>query len=193
MICLLFWLALPDNPLTGLLLILAAALQLLRLSRWGGARTLKDPLVPILHIGYLCILTGLLLLGLSIAGLDVPRSAAIHALTAGAMTTMILAVMTRATLGHTGRALKASDGTVVLYICVTAAALLRVGASLGLGSYPLLMDISGLAWVGSFDSLPGDLRADALAGPRGLARQVDGSSGLSCLIGSIPLKRPIVI
>jgi uncharacterized protein involved in response to NO len=149
-ICLLFWLALPNNALTGLLLILAAALQLLRLSRWGGARTLKDPLVLILHIGYLWIPTGLLLLGLSIGGFDVPRSAAIHALTAGAMTTMILAVMTRATLGHTGRALKASYGTVVLYICVTVAAVLRVGASLGLGSYPLMVDISGLAWVGSF-------------------------------------------
>ena len=90
---------------------------------------------------------GLLLLGLSIGGFDVPRSAAVHALTAGAMTTMILAVMTRATLGHTGRPLKANRGTIVLYICVTTAAVLRVAASSGLGSYRPLLDISGLAWI----------------------------------------------
>ena len=146
-ICLLFWLALPGNRLTGLLLIFAAALQLLRLSRWGGMRAMSDPLVLILHVGYAWIPIGLLLLGLSIGGFDVPRSAAVHALTAGAMTTMILAVMTRATLGHTGRALKANEATVVLYICVTVAALLRVAASLGLGSYRSLLDISGSAWI----------------------------------------------
>jgi uncharacterized protein involved in response to NO len=148
-ICLSVWLALPDNPLTGALLMLAAALQSLRLSRWGGARTMRDPLVLILHIGYLWIPIGLLLLGLSICGFDVPRSAAIHALTAGAMTTMILAVMTRATLGHTGRDLKANRGTVMLYICVTLAALLRVVASLGLGPYLPMLEISGAAWVAS--------------------------------------------
>jgi len=148
-ISLLFWIAIPGNQLTGLLLILAAALQLLRLLRWGGVRTLSDPLVLILHVGYAWIPIGLFLLGLNLGGFGVPRSAAIHALTAGAMTTMILAVMTRAILGHTGRALKANGATVVIYICVTIAALLRVSASLGFGSYPLLLDISGLAWLGS--------------------------------------------
>lgn len=146
-ICLLSWIAFPDNKLTGLLLILAAALQLLRLSRWGGIRVAADPLVVILHVGYAWIPIGLLLLGLNLSGFDVPRSAAIHALTAGAMTTMIVAVMTRATLGHTGRALKANRATVVLYICVTVSALLRVAASLGLASYRLLLDISGFTWI----------------------------------------------
>jgi uncharacterized protein involved in response to NO len=146
-ICLAFWLALPGNRLTGLLLVLAAALQLLRLSRWGGLRVVTDPLVLILHVGYAWIPVGLFLLGLSIGGFDVPRSAAVHALTAGAMSTMVLAVMTRATLGHTGRALKASGATVALYACVTVAALLRVGASLGLGQYRLLLDIGGTAWI----------------------------------------------
>jgi uncharacterized protein involved in response to NO len=63
------------------------------------------------------------------------------------MTTMILAVMTRATLGHTGRALRAGRTTVALYICVTIAAVLRVAASLGLGSYRFLLDIGGFAWM----------------------------------------------
>lgn len=148
-ICLLFWIAFPRNALTGGMLMLAAALQLIRLSRWGGVQTLSDPLVLILHVGYLWIPFGLLLLGLSISGFAVPRSAAIHALTAGAMTTMILAVMTRATLGHLGRELRANRATVVLYLCVTLGALLRVAASLGFGSYMFMLNVGGLSWAAS--------------------------------------------
>jgi uncharacterized protein involved in response to NO len=148
-ICLAFWIAFPRNVLTGGMLMLAAALQLGRLSRWGGVQTLSDPLVLILHVGYLWIPVGLLLLGLSISGFAVPRSAAIHALTAGAMSTMILAVMTRATLGHLGRELQANRATVVLYLCVTLGALLRVAASLGLGSYMFMLNVAGLSWAAS--------------------------------------------
>lgn len=145
-LALLLWLAFPENRLTGFVLMLAAAAQALRMSRWGGARTFTDPLVAILHVGYLWIPAGLLLLGLSTAGWNVPRSAGIHALTAGAMTTMILAVMSRASLGHTGRELVASPATVASYVCVTIGALIRVAASLGLGSYSTMLDIAGLFW-----------------------------------------------
>jgi uncharacterized protein involved in response to NO len=145
-IALLFWLAVPDHRLTGWMLVLAAAAQALRISRWGGARTLSDPLVAVLHAGYVWIPAGLLLLGLSAAGVDIPRSAGIHALTAGAMTTMILAVMSRASLGHTGRDLVASPATVASYACVTVGALLRVAASIGLGDYSVMLDIAGTFW-----------------------------------------------
>jgi len=145
-IALLFWLAVPDHRLTGWMLVLAAAAQTLRISRWGGARTFSDPLVAVLHAGYAWIPAGLLLLGLSAAGFDIPRSAGIHALTAGAMTTMILAVMSRASLGHTGRDLIASPATVASYACVTIGALLRVAASLGVGDYSLMLDIAGTFW-----------------------------------------------
>ena len=145
-LALLFWLAFPDRKLTGAILLLAAAAQALRLSRWGGHRTLADPLVTILHAGYAWIPVGLALLGLSVAGYDVPRSGGVHALTAGAMTTMILAVMTRASLGHTGRDLKASPMTVAAYVCVTIGALLRVAASLGVGPYALMLDFAGAFW-----------------------------------------------
>jgi uncharacterized protein involved in response to NO len=148
-ICLAFWVALPGNHLTGVLLLLAAGLQFLRLIRWSGWRTASDPLVLILHLGYLWIPVGLILLGISVITGTVPRSAAIHALTAGAMSTMILAVMTRATLGHTGRDLEAGAGTIVLYGCVTVGALLRVAASLGVGPYGRMLDISGTAWAAS--------------------------------------------
>jgi uncharacterized protein involved in response to NO len=145
-IALLFWLAVPDHRLTGWMLVLASAAQALRISRWGGARTFSDPLVAVLHAGYAWIPAGLLLLGLSAAGFDIPRSAGIHALTAGAMTTMILAVMSRASLGHTGRDLVASPVTVASYACVTIGALLRVAASLGVGDYSLMLDIAGTFW-----------------------------------------------
>ena len=69
-LALLFWLVFPDDRLTGFMLILAAAAQLLRLSRWGGHRAVSDPLVLILHLGYAWVPIGLLLLGLSVAGFD---------------------------------------------------------------------------------------------------------------------------
>lgn len=148
-LALLIWLIFPHNRLTGVILILAAAAQALRLSRWGGLRTTSDPLVLVLHVGYLWVPVGLLLLGLSIAGADIPQSAGVHALTAGAMSTMILAVMTRASLGHTARELKASLITVVGYACVTIGAVMRVAASLDVGSYPIMLDMAGAFWGAS--------------------------------------------
>jgi uncharacterized protein involved in response to NO len=149
-IALLFWLIFPDRNLTGWMLMLAAAAQLLRLSRWGGLRTGRDPLVLILHLGYVWIPAGLLLLGLTVAGFGLPQSAGVHALTAGAMATMILAVMSRASLGHTGRALKASALTTLAYACVTAGALVRVCASLFADrAYGVMLDVAGIFWGGA--------------------------------------------
>ena len=141
------WMTAPAGIPAGALLIAAALLQAARLARWGGERTLADPLVLILHVGYAWIPIGLFLLGLSTAGADIARSAAIHALTAGAMATMILAVMTRAILGHTGRELKANGPTVGLYVLVTVGAALRVATELGLGDYRRGLEIAGAAWA----------------------------------------------
>ena len=88
-------------------------------------------------------------LGCSLIGW-VPGSAAIHALTAGAMATMILAVMTRASLGHTARELRANAATVLVYNLVTAGAVLRVSASLGLIDYNIGIEVAALAWGGAF-------------------------------------------
>ena len=110
--------------------------------------------VFILHVGYLWVPVGLVLLGAAILGTAVPRSAAIHALTAGAMATMILAVMTRATLGHTGRDLRASPATVALYVLVTVGAALRVTAPLGLIDYTFGMEVSAVSWGSAFLVFP---------------------------------------
>ena len=144
------WLIAPLEPAVGALLILAAGLQAVRLARWSGLRAWRDPLVLVLHVGYSWVPVGLCLLGFSIVGTIVPGSGAIHALTAGAMATMILAVMTRATLGHTGRELKANGATVMIYILVTIGALGRVAAPLLPIDFMLAVRLSGLAWGGAF-------------------------------------------
>ena len=145
----LFWLTGPPGWGTGLFVMAAGVLQAARWTRWRGWRTYPDPLVLILHVGYFWIPAGLTLLGLSLAGI-VPRTAAIHSLTAGAMATMILAVMTRASLGHTARELSAGPATVFIYILGTTGALVRVAAALGVIDYNLGIKIAGLAWGGAF-------------------------------------------
>ena len=144
------WIAFPSKPWTGPILGLAGLAQVARLARWRGWRTWRDPLVLVLHIGYAWIPIGLLLLGSSSAGAAVPLTAAVHALTAGAIATMILAVMTRASLGHTGRALRAGPATVALYACVTVGAALRVLTGAGVLNYRLGLELSGGLWALAF-------------------------------------------
>ena len=149
-LALLAWILVPGSTLAGAALAVTGLLQLVRLARWSGWRTGSDPLVLILHLGYLWLPVGLLLLAWSILDTAVPRTAAIHALTAGAMATMILAVMTRATLGHTGHELRAGPATILAYALVTLGAILRVVAPLGALSYPVGMQAAGVLWAGAF-------------------------------------------
>ncbi|GAA4742996.1 NnrS family protein [Sphingomonas daechungensis] len=144
------WITAPPGWLTGTLFAVAAAGQAARLARWKGWKTFADPLVLILHVGYLWVPIGLALLAAVDFGAPIPRSTAVHALTAGAMATMILAVMSRATLGHTGRELRASLLTQAAYVLVTAGALLRVTAPLGLLDYRMGIEVAGAAWMGAF-------------------------------------------
>lgn len=132
------------------LLLGAGSFQLVRLARWKGWRTLADPLVVILHIGYAWLPLGLLLLGVSLIDPTQPASAALHALAAGAMGSMTLAVMTRATLGHTGRELRADFGTSAIFLLVTLGAALRVAAVWLPFDYLLLIKLSGGLWAGAF-------------------------------------------
>jgi uncharacterized protein involved in response to NO len=149
-LALLAWVLAPNAALTGMALALSGLLQLVRLVRWSGWQTLRDPLVLVLHLGYLWVPVGLALLGVSILETVVPRTAAVHALTAGAMGTMILAVTTRATLGHTGRELRASGLTVAAYALVTIGALLRVSSPFGWFDYRVGVELAGFTWGGAF-------------------------------------------
>ena len=90
------------------------------------------------------------LLGLAVLSADVPLSAAIHALTAGAIGTMILAVMSRATRGHTGRDLSADRFTVLTYGLVTLAAITRIAAAFDASGTMTLLIISACLWIAAF-------------------------------------------
>ena len=124
---------------------------MLRLARWRGRLTLSEPLVWSLHLGCLWVALGLALLGLGVLlpG-DLPTTAGLHALTAGAIGSMTLAVMTRATLGHSGRTLAADRLTAAIYLAVSAAAALRVGASILDEAYVGLLWTSGVLWSLAF-------------------------------------------
>lgn len=101
-----------------------------RFARWRGGKTLREPLLWVLHLGYGWLSLGLLLLGFNSLASMLPQTTALHALTVGAIGTMTLAVMTRASLGHTGRALVAGPRMTTIYAPITLAAVLRVLAPL---------------------------------------------------------------
>lgn len=144
------WTFAPGSALTGWLMIAACGLNLLRLGRWAGDRTLRDPLVTVLHVAYLFVPAGFLLAGLSALLPDsVPPVAGLHAFGVGAVGSMTLAVMTRATLGHTGRELRASSGTRAIYVFVGLAALVRVVAAF-VPDMPMLLDMSAGLWAAAF-------------------------------------------
>jgi uncharacterized protein involved in response to NO len=147
-IALIAWIAAPMHGVTGALLICAGLMQAARLARWAGDRTLADRLVLVLHVGYAFIPIGFVLIGASIWSGAVPASAGIHAWTAGAIGLMTLAVMTRATLGHTGHALTASAATQAIYALVLVAAAARIAAAFT-GSMALL-ESGGAAWIAAF-------------------------------------------
>ena len=159
------WTFAPEAPASGALALLAAALGGARLAGWRGHRTRAEPLVWVLHLGYAWLVAGFALMGAAVLVPALPQSAALHALTAGAMGTMTLAIMTRATLGHSGRALTAGPGTAAIYALVGAAALLRVLAPLTALDAALLFGLSGLAWIGAF-ALFVVLYGPLLVGPR---------------------------
>lgn len=143
------WVWRADHPAVGVVLALAGLLNGVRLARWCGWRTVGEPLVWILHLGYAWLAVGLVLLGLAAMGASFAPSAGVHALTTGAMGVMILAVMTRATRGHTGRPLEADRATVVLYGLANLAAVVRVAGGLWPEVYGAALIVAGGLWAAS--------------------------------------------
>lgn len=143
------WSLAPEGVGTGAALILAGILHAARLSRWAGDRTWRDPLVFVLHVAYAFVPLGFLLVGASSFGW-LSASAGIHAWTGGAFGGMTLAVMSRASLGHTGRALVASRAVQAVYVLVFAAALARICAALEPALAKGLLHIAGFAWAAAF-------------------------------------------
>lgn len=132
---------------------LAAALAALangwRLCRWRGWIAAREPLLWVLHLGIAWVVLALALKGLTPL-LALPTSVWMHAMGTGAAGTLLLGVMTRVALGHTGRALRLPPGAICIYLLVTLAAMARMAASLHPDAYRALLMLSAFAWIGAF-------------------------------------------
>lgn len=135
----------------GVLLIIAGIFQTMRWLRWRPWITLSVPLLWSIHIAIKFIASGLIILGLSYLIPEIPSSHVWHLLTVGGMGGLILAMISRVSLGHTGRPLSPPKAMSFAYIFITLAALVR---ALGPWILPektlLFIDISGTFWLLAF-------------------------------------------
>ena len=169
------WIASPLYWITGVAMALVGVLHIARLLRWAGDRTTRERLLLILHVGYAFVPFGVLLHAAAVFG-TVPSSAGIHAWMAGAAGVMTLAVMTRATLGHTGQRLTASVATQLIYAAVIVGALARICAAVSPAHSEPLLHVAAFGWMAAFlgfaiafGPLLAGSRWRALAIPRAMA------------------------
>ncbi|RKZ99574.1 MAG: hypothetical protein DRQ47_10810 [Gammaproteobacteria bacterium] len=106
-------------------LAITALAQLVRMSRWQFWLCAKEPLLWSLHGTFFFIPLGLILLALHYAGFDVTASQAIHSFTVGSIGGLILAMISRVSLGHTGRKLQTMPGMGFAFMLMILAGLLR--------------------------------------------------------------------
>jgi uncharacterized protein involved in response to NO len=140
-----------SGPLMATAAGAAGLLVIARSFHWGSLKTLKQPILWVLHVGHAWIGAGLLLKAAAAASLPVPPSVATHALTAGAIGTLTLGMMTRVTLGHTGRPIRASHLMTAGFLAITASALLRVlGPWLRIDLTKPVLIASGIFWSLAF-------------------------------------------
>jgi uncharacterized protein involved in response to NO len=143
------WVLWPTAQLTAFALLAAGIAQTARLARWAGVSTWREPLVLILHIGYAFVPVGFVLVAAAILWpVLVPQGAALHAWTTGAIGVMTLAVMTRASLGHTGDPLTADFMTKAIYVAILLAALARIAIIADAGSG--LLVLAAVGWSAAF-------------------------------------------
>ncbi len=145
------WTFLPEQGVTAALLVVAGGALLLRLTRWQGLKTVREPLIACLHIAYAFLGFSLIVIGLSIwVPEDVPAGGGLHLLTAGTIGLMTVVVMCRALLGHTGRALKSTPLLIVVLGMVIAGGVMRFLAPWWPESYATFITVSGFTWGGGF-------------------------------------------
>ena len=144
------WIAGAPAAVTAPLCLAAAGMSLANLVAWQPQRTVRVPLLWILHLSYAWISIGFALL--AAASLQwLPASAAFHALTVGSMAGLIIGMMTRTTLGHTGRPLKAGSAETAMYWLVQLGAVARLLSAVGPAPLGLPMLLSaGVCWSLAF-------------------------------------------
>jgi len=142
------WVLAPENAATGALLLIGGGAQAARLWRWAPERTGGEALVWVLHAAYAFVPLGFFMAGIAaLAPAWLAPSAALHAWGIGAVGGMTLAVMTRATRGHTGRALASDRATRIAYVAVFVAALARLVAGVAPGAAFVSIHIAAGAWI----------------------------------------------
>jgi len=150
-LAMLIWSVAPVSMVAAVAALVAAMLTLTRMYAWKGWRTLAEPLVAILHVGYLWLPTSLFLIGASVLVPSlIPTTASLHALTAGLFGVMTLAVMTRATRGHAGRTLSADRSMAAIFVLANLGAVVRVGAGLSKDYAQFLLFAAAIFWGGAF-------------------------------------------
>ena len=143
--------AAPWRSTAGVIAACAAAAQAWRMSRWRSTRTFHEPLVWSLHLAYAWLPVGLALKAAYLLTGGAWAAQWLHALTIGVAASMVLAVMTRAALGHTGRPLVAARTTAVAYTLLSVAALVRViTPSLAVVEYRWTVIGAGVLWIAAF-------------------------------------------
>ena len=141
----------PESAAAGAVALAAALIQAVRLAQWRGLRTLQIPIVWVLHLAYLWLPVGLALKALLLLGGFAFAAFYLHALTIGAAATMIVAVTTRAALGHTGRPLVVARPTVCAYVLLALAAVVRVfGPVFNVLPYAQIVGLAAALWTGAF-------------------------------------------
>ncbi len=141
----------PDSPVAGVLAAIAAVIQGWRFTQWGALKTLRQPIVWVLHLAYLWLPLGLALKAVALLNGAAFSAFWLHALTIGVLSMMILAVMTRAALGHTGRPLMVHPGITASYLLLAAAVIVRVfGLAAWRGSYAMIIVAAASLWTAAF-------------------------------------------
>lgn len=144
-------LAAAGSRVAGAIALVAAVVQAARLAQWQGHRTRREPLLWVLHAAYLCIPVGLLLKALALLGFVGWAGGWLHVLTVGAIALMILGVMTRVSLGHTGRALVLPRGIATAYVLLAVTAAVRAaGPAQTLVEYRVTVALAAGLWSLAF-------------------------------------------
>lgn len=164
------WTAGMPAPATASLALFAAVGQAARLLGWQPWRTWRNPLLWVLHVSYGWIPFGFLLLALAQYGV-VSGSAALHVLTVGALAGLVMGMITRTALGHTGRPLKAGRGETAMFVLVQAAVVLRFAAGVLPAWRTAGLVLATVCWSAAF------LAYLAVYVPYLVAARVDGREG----------------
>lgn len=144
--------AIDINSILAAILCLSASIANgWRLLQWQSSKTIKTPLLWILHSGYAWLVIGFFLKAVFYGGLDIPPSLATHAFTTGGIGALTLGMMARVSLGHSGRQLIVGNSMMIAFVCINIAAILRV---FGVGFFPaetsFIISSSAIFWLAAF-------------------------------------------